>query len=112
MNMEVRKCCHCGVLKPLFEFCKHPKSVSGYGGPCKPCRSARYKLYEAKRAERIKQERALEVEKLNAEKLVQDNTIELTPPKTFFYCKESYKTPNAYYRNDGLKHIKSKTYYS
>lgn len=45
-----KKCCHCEQIKPLTEFNKHPKTISGFHPRCKECR----KLYRLGKLEKYR----------------------------------------------------------
>jgi hypothetical protein len=38
----MKKCRHCGTIKPLTEYAKHKGHKDGLNATCKPCRKAKY----------------------------------------------------------------------
>lgn len=88
MTATTRKCCACQNTLPEHMFGKDKSRTSGFNPRCKPCNRLHIKGF----AGYVKQER----------------DPSLTPPRQINVMEGVYvPARDTYYRNDGLKHIKS-----
>jgi len=52
-----RKCCVCGVVKPISSFGPHKKNPSGYQYECRPCVNEKVKRYIAEKGDEYKEKK-------------------------------------------------------
>lgn len=87
----MKKCNVCGETKPFDEMCKEKTYPDGYRPLCKACRVIKQQAYRAERP------------KTSAEILNSTPGRQPSPFKPYIVNEDRY-----FYRNDGLKHIKSR----
>jgi hypothetical protein len=93
-----RTCKVCAVEKPLIEFVRS-KEAQVYVNCCRECRNM------ARKNQRQGVVKSLLLQKIAAEYEAREKG-KSTPPRTFV-ANGSYQPEPGYYRNDGLKHVKS-----
>ena len=86
----MKKCNSCGETKPFDDMCKEKTYPDGYRPLCKACRAIKQQAYRA--------ERPTPVEVKHSAPARQP-----LPFKPYIVNDDHY-----FYRNDGLKHIKSR----
>lgn len=114
-DMNITKTCTtCGKELTLDCF---PKLAAGkYGlhgthAKCRPCMSEKSRLYKARKAERLRQQNALEELAKEIHKPKATSSGEVAKPRTYNTVKDAPwdgKLEPIYVRNSGNKHIQSR----